>query len=398
MNKNTVKRRIFISNTLMILVTLGIFLIVNLGIIKVYSESIEHEFEDTAIEFLGDDGLEEMVETWTVKRNEFIILFLADGVLCILALVGVSQAFTRNLSRHILEPLNALNDGAERVQNNNLTEDILYVGDVEFEKVCTTFNKMQGHILEEQEKNHRYEKARTDMIAGISHDLRTPLTAIKGTIKALMDGIASTPEKQQKFLNAAYRRTGEMDTLLNQLFYLSKLETGNMPLSVQRVNLTDFLAKYVYGKQEVLNPAQAEVRATLEECNLYTELDLEQMQRVLDNLIENSIKYSEQEPLEVEISLSEQDDRLLLTVSDNGVGVPEEKLPHIFEEFYRADESRNKKEGNGLGLYIVKYLVEAMKGNVRAENRDGLVISMDFPLKGRERMTQHGKQEENSDH
>ena len=398
MNKNTVKRRIFISNTLMILVTLGIFLIVNLGIIKVYSESIEHEFEDTAVELMGDDGLEEMLETWTIKRNEFIILFMVDGILCILALVGVSQAFTRNLSRHILEPLDALNDGAERVQNNNLTEDILYVGDVEFEKVCTTFNKMQGHILAEQEKNHRYEKARTDMIAGISHDLRTPLTAIKGTIKALMDGIASTPEKQQKFLNAAYRRTSEMDTLLNQLFYLSKLETGNMPLSVQKINLTDFLAKYVYGKQEVLNPAQAEVRATLEECNLYTDLDPEQMQRILDNLIENSIKYSEQEPVEVEISLREQEDKLLLTVSDNGVGVPEEKLPHIFEEFYRADESRNKKEGNGLGLYIVKYLVEAMKGNVRAENRNGLVISMDFPLKGRERMTQHGKQEENSDH
>lgn len=109
MNKNTVKRRIFISNTLMILVTLGIFLIVNLGIIKVYSESIEHEFEDTAVELMGDDGLEEMVETWTIKRNEFIILFLADGILCILALVGVSQAFTRNLSRHILEPLDALN-------------------------------------------------------------------------------------------------------------------------------------------------------------------------------------------------------------------------------------------------------------------------------------------------
>lgn len=85
------------------------------------------------------------------------------------------------------------------------------------------------------------------------------------------------------------------------------------------------MQNYVYGKQEVLDPAQAEVRATLEECNLYTELDPEQMQRILDNLIENSIKYSEQEPVEVEISLREQEDRLLLTVSDNGVGVPGRK-------------------------------------------------------------------------
>lgn len=137
-----------------------------------------------------------------------------------------------------MEPLDALDEGARRVQENNLSQDILYVGDAEFEKVCTTFNNMQDHILAEQKKNHRYEHARTDMIAGISHDLRTPLTAIKGSIKAMMDGVAATPAMQEKFLKAAYRRTGEMDVLLNQLFYLSKLETGNMPLDIREINLT----------------------------------------------------------------------------------------------------------------------------------------------------------------
>lgn len=86
----------------------------------------------------------------------------------------------------------------------------------------------------EKEKNYKYEKARTDMIAGISHDLRTPLTAVRGTIKGLMDGVASTPERQNRFLKTAYRRTGDMDVLLNQLFYLSKLETGNMPLNLKK--------------------------------------------------------------------------------------------------------------------------------------------------------------------
>lgn len=93
---------------------------------------------------------------------------------------------------------------------------------------------MQKHILMEKEKNYKYEKARTDMIAGISHDLRTPLTAVRGTIKGLMDGVASTPERQNRFLKTAYRRTGDMDVLLNQLFYLSKLETGNMPLNLKK--------------------------------------------------------------------------------------------------------------------------------------------------------------------
>ena len=113
--KNTVKRRIFLSNTLMILVTLVLFLLINMAIIKIYAESIEHEFEVSADQLLDDDGLEDMVAEWTVKKDRFILLFLADGVICILALVGVSQVFTRNLSKHIMEPLDALDEGARSV-------------------------------------------------------------------------------------------------------------------------------------------------------------------------------------------------------------------------------------------------------------------------------------------
>lgn len=338
MAKNTVKRRIFVSNTLMILVTLVLFLLINVVIIKIYAESIEHDFELNVDQVLDDDGLEDMVKDWTVKKNEFILLFLADGVICILALVTVSQIFTRNLTKHIMEPLDALNDAARRMQANDLTQDILYIGDAEFEEVCTTFNNMQEHILEEQEKNHRYEKARTDMIAGISHDLRTPLTAIKGSIKGMLDCVAATPELQKKFLNAAYRRTGEMDVLLNQLFYLSKLETGNMPLDVHKINLTEFLDKYVTGKQQVLNPEKIKLRAVLQERKYFAMIDPEQMQRILDNLVENSVKYSEKSPVHVDIALRAEGEKLFLAVSDDGTGVEEEKLSHIFEEFYRGDE------------------------------------------------------------
>lgn len=386
MSGNSVKKRIFISNTLMILVTLGLFLLVNLGVIKVYTEAIEHEFKASTEELLDDDVLEDTVKDWTVRKNEFMLFFLVDGVLCILVLVGVSQIFTRNLASYIIKPLDALNEGAQRIQKNDLSTDILYVGDAEFEQVCTAFNSMQGHLLEEQEKNRKYEKARTDMIAGISHDLRTPLTAIKGTIKALLDGIAATPEKQQKFLTAAYRRTGEMDALLNQLFYVSKLETGNMPLEIKKINLTEFIDRYVCGKQEVLNPKDVDIQAILQKRKFFVMADPEQLQRILDNLIQNSLKYSEASPVHMAISLKHNAEQVILSVGDNGVGVPEDKLPHIFEEFYRGDESRNKKEGNGLGLYIVKYLTEAMGGTVRAENREGLVITMEFPLESQERM------------
>jgi len=297
-------------------------------------------------------------------------------------LLLISQLFTRNLTKHILKPLTLLSDGAQRVQQGILTQPVVYTGDIEHENVCKTFNDMQLYILAEQEKNRKYEKARTDMITGISHDLRTPMTAIQGTIKGLIDGVASTPEQQQKFLKTAYRRTRDMDVLLQRLFYFSKLETGNMPLELKKINMSDFIRNYLKSKREMLEGDNICIEEMIEEDSIYVEIDMEQMQRIFDNLIENSMKYANIQPLVIKVTLQKVDGRVCLCFSDNGSGVPGAKLPHIFEEFYRGDESRNEKEGNGLGLYIVKYLMEAMGGNVWAESGQGLAILMELPAIG----------------
>ena len=391
MGKRTVRRRIFLSNALMVLVTLAIFLVINVGVIKIYAEYVEEELRTSAEKIVNEDELHDLVEDFTIHKNEFILLFLADGVLCIAVLVIMSQIFTGNLVKHTMEPLDELAAGAKRIRENDLTEDINYSGDIEFENVCDTFNKMQKHILREQEKNRKYEKARTDMIAGISHDLRTPLTAIRGTIKGLMDGIASTPEKQDRFLETAYRRTGEMDLLLNQLFYLSKIETGNMPITLRKIEISSFIKNYVQAKQGLMETGKEELVEETKEITAEVAVDPEQLQRIFDNLLENSRKYGEKVPLKMKIGLRKTPGGILIRFSDNGVGVPENKLPHVFDEFYRVDESRNKKEGNGLGLYIVKYLIEAMGGTVWAENEDGFVVSMELPLGERKGADNNGR-------
>ena len=378
--KRTVRRHIFLSNALMVLVTLAIFLVINVGVIKIYAEYVEDELRTSAEKIVSEDELHDLVEDFTIHKNEFILLFLVDGVLCITVLVIMSQIFTGNLVKHITEPLDELAAGAKRIRENDLTENINYSGDIEFENICDTFNKMQKHILREQEKNHKYEKARTDIIAGISHDLRTPLTAIRGTIKGLMDGIASTPEKHDRFLETAYRRAGEMDFLLNQLFYLSKIETGNMPITLRKIEISSFIKNYVQAKQELVDNEKEELIEETKKITAEVAVDPEQLQRIFDNLLENSRKYGEKVPLKMEIGLRKTRGGILIRFSDNGVGVPENKLPYVFDEFYRVDESRNKREGNGLGLYIVKYLIEAMGGTVRAENEDGFLVSMELPL------------------
>ena len=393
MEKGTVKRRIFISNALMVLVTLVLFLGINIFVIFCYSESIEKEVEKKIEKVMESEQIDDVIKDYTIYRDEFILLFGVDGVLCIAALIIMSQVFTRNLTEHIMEPLDALSEGTQRIKENDLTKEISYSGEIEFEAVCTSFNEMMKSIATEQEKNRKYEKARTDMIAGISHDLRTPLTAIKGTIKALMDGVASKPDQQQKFLETAYRRTGDMDMLLNQLFYLSKIETGNMPLFIKDIDIGQFLQSYAAGRMSYADArnSHADDKTDCEKINIDTDnlseivsADPEQLQRILDNLIENSRKYAQTERLIIDIAVSKHSDRLTVFVKDNGVGVPEDKLPNIFDEFYRVDESRNKKEGNGLGLYIVKYLMEAMGGSVEAKNADGLLIELNFPLKEQE--------------
>lgn len=378
MKRMTVRNRILISNALMVIVTLFLFLVINLGIVKVYSETVETEFKATAQQMIEEDALEEMLENFTIRRNEFLLLFALDGFLCIVGLVAVSQLFTRNLANYIMKPLDALTEGASRIKDNRLTENITYTGGIEFEQVCEAFNEMQEHLQSEQDKNRRYEKARTDMIAGISHDLRTPLTAVRGAVKGLLDGVVSTPEQKEHFLQTAYRRTGDMDILLNQLFYLSRMETGNVPFSMQEVKLDDFVRNYVRGKQDFLEPSE-ELTAQPGTVRAIVQADPEQLNRILDNLLENSRKYAKAVPLKMKVTLQDTDKGVRIGFHDNGGGVMPEELPKIFEQFYRADASRNQKKGNGLGLYIVKYLTEAMGGQVYAQNEEGLAVYMELP-------------------
>ena len=386
MKKNqTVKRRIFISNTLMVLITLCIFLMINIVFLKLYFRFVEQKMIISAERTISANALEDLIEDWVIHNNSFFLLFLIDGAVCIIVLIIISQLFTKNLTNHIMEPLQILSEATQRIKNNDLTCSIEYMGDREFEEICYTFNEMQRHLLTARERNQKYEKARTDMIAGVSHDLRTPLTAIKGAVKSILDGIAAKPEQKIDLLQIAYRRTEDMDILLNQLFYLSKLETGNMPIQCNTVDILEYLQTYANAAQSILDIESEELIVEENNAQIEVSIDIEQFHRILDNLLENSRKYADKVPLKMRITLNQLEDFADICFSDNGIGVSQEKLASVFDEFYRGDESRNTKEGNGLGLYIVKCLIECMGGYVRAENANGFKVHLILPIirKGR---------------
>lgn len=319
-----------------------------------------------------------------LTKNQFEIFigsFLFVGILSILVLLLISQIFTKQLVKHIMTPVNSLISGAKRIEEGDLETVIVYKGYEEFEKVCFTFNEMQTHLKNEQKKNATYEKSRTDMISGISHDLRTPLTSVKGYIKGLKDGIANTTQKQNQYLDIAYNKACDMDILLQRLFYFSKLETGNMPFFMVETDLSEFIEKFTETLINDINYKNINIIYNKPSDTHLVNIDKEQFKRVLSNLVENSMKYSKVDSLTLRFSIITKDNKEQILIEDNGVGIETEKLPRLFEQFYRGDESRSSKnnEGNGLGLYISKYIIEAHGGIIFAQNENGFKVTITLP-------------------
>ena len=316
-----------------------------------------------------------------LQTEAVLLSVLIIGATAIVVIVLLSMVSTHFQLKHILRPVNALADAARRIEAGDYSQSVGYDGQDEFTSVCAAFEHMQRHLLLEREKNAAYEKARTDLVAGISHDLRTPLTSVKGYLKGLRDGVANTPEKQRQYLDIAYRKACDMDVLLQRLFYFSKLETGNLPLSPVAADLWRFVEGFVRDSAGELEQRGGAIQLKGVPTPHPVRIDTEQMYRVLTNLTENALRYAGSQALVLTLTLWRERDREHLRFADNGRGVPDEDLPHLFEQFWRGDQSRGGRagEGSGLGLYIVKYIVEAHGGTITARNDGGLVFDLALP-------------------
>ena len=311
----------------------------------------------------------------------FLLSYLTMGLLTIALIVIVYNRISNQLLHRLLTPVDVLVDAAERVGAGDLSRPVVNEAPGELAPVIEAFNEMQRNLLSERERMAAYEKSRADLMAGISHDLRTPLTAVKGYIKGLRDGVANTPEKQARYLEVAYRRAGDMEALLHRLFLLSRMETGSLELNLEEVELEELLQSLVSDLKKELALKYISIEFEADGGRHTARVDVELLTRAMVNLAENAVKYAKADPLELKVVLRSEADGEHLLFSDNGQGVAEEEIPRLFEEFWRGDAARfgGRKNGSGLGLYIVQYIAQLHGGNVRAFNQDGLVIEMMFP-------------------
>ena len=305
----------------------------------------------------------------------FIILFFTAIILAFI------------IYRSILRPLNILRFGMNQIKNGDLDFSVKAETEDEIGLLCEDFEEMRIRLKELIDSRLAYEEDIKGLISNISHDLKTPLTAIKGYAEGLIDGVAVTPDKQEKYLKTIMTKANDMSILVDELAFYAKIDNNTIPYSFKEINLHDYFEDCIEDISLDLEIVNVEILYENDtDPSIEVVADAEQLKRVINNIVGNATKYRKSGDSQVKIRLQDIGTFIQVEIEDNGMGIPKADLPFIFERFYRADASRNsRKGGSGLGLAISKKIIEDHAGRIWAESELGEGTTIFFTLKKSEK-------------
>mgnify|MGYP000690336262 FL=1 len=285
--------------------------------------------------------------------------------------------------RSIAVPLVKLKKATKNIKEGNLDFVLEVEGNDEFSQLCQDFEEMRKRLKESTEEKILMDKENKELISNISHDLKTPITAVKGYVEGIMDGVADTPEKMDRYVRTIYNKTNEMDHLINELTFYSKIDTNRIPYTFSKLNVEDYFSDCAEELGLEMETRGIElVYANYVEKDVQVIADGEQIRRVIHNIVSNAIKYMEKPRGIIQLRVKDVGDFIQVEIEDNGKGIAAKDLPYIFDRFYRTDVSRNSsKGGSGIGLSIVKKIMEDHGGKVWATSRLGIGTIMYFVLR-----------------
>ena len=288
--------------------------------------------------------------------------------------------------RSVATPLVKLRKATQNIKDGNLDFVLDVEGADEFAELCRDFEEMRRRLKESAEEKLVLDKENKELISNTSHDLKTPITAVKGYVEGIMDGVADTPEKMDRYVRTIYNKTVEMDHLINELTFYSKIDTNRIPYTFSKLNVEDYFSDCA---EEV--GLELETRgiqlcyANYVDSDVQVIADGEQIRRVIHNIISNAIKYMDKgKGMKgiIQIRVKDVGDFVQVEIEDNGKGIAAKDLPYIFDRFYRTDVSRNSaKGGSGIGLSIVRKILEDHGGKVWATSREDIGTIMYFVLR-----------------
>ena len=368
------KTRIIVGFGMIILVPLLLFSASLYGLS--HTKLAQHNSDSSEIVYDISMGVSANSKT-QVKLIARDLLFTATVILVFTALsIGLW------IYRSIATPLVKLKKATQNIKEGNLDFVLDVEGNDEFSELCQDFEEMRKRLKESAEEKIILDKENKELISNISHDLKTPITAVKGYVEGIMDGVADTPEKMDRYVKTIYNKTNEMDHLINELTFYSKIDTNRIPYTFSKLNVEDYFSDCAEEVGLELETRGIElVYANYVESGVQVIADGEQIRRVIHNLISNAIKYMDKPKGIIQIRIKDVGDFIQVEIEDNGKGIAAKDIVYIFDRFYRTDVSRNSSKGGSIGLSIVKKILEDHGGKVWATSRLGIGTIMYFVLR-----------------
>ena len=328
-------------------------------------------------------GIDIGVLAYKIDMSQIEVLVEDMAICIVLILAATGLSITAWIYRSIVTPICRLEEAAKNIKEGNLNFTVEADSNDEMGSLCRNFEDMRQRLKESAEEKLEAEKQNRILISNISHDLKTPITAIKGYVEGILDGVADTPEKTDKYMRTIYNKAMDMDRLINELTLYAKIYTNRIPYNFNRISAAEYF-----------NDCIEEIGLELEAKHIGLSYfnyagdhvviiaDPEQLKRVIDNIVGNSVKYMDKEHGLINVRIKDVGDFIQVEIEDNGKGIAQKDLPFIFDRFYRTDASRNSATGgSGIGLSIVKKIIEDHGGKIWATSKESTGTVMYFVIR-----------------
>lgn len=325
--------------------------------------------------------------------SSFIRVVIPTLVIIFLVVFVLTNGLLKLLvSRHIIVPLRKLQGAVNNIREGNLDDELSIERKDEFGELSDSFEQMRLKLRESVETQLKYEDNRRELINNISHDLKTPITSIKGYVEGIMDGVANDPEKLDKYVRTIYNKATQMDQMIDELLLFSKLDLNRLPFQFEKVSLQRYI--YIFIEAMSIDLEKMNIQLMIESDlsdQVMVVIDQDKLHRALSNIIYNSMKFMDKEEKSIDIRISKDETFAFIAIEDNGMGIEAAELAHVFDRFYRAEASRNSdRGGSGIGLAIAKHIIEAHGGTIEIQSEFGKGTIVSFSLKLAEDLSAKG--------
>lgn len=370
---NSLKYKFAKNNTLVLLITTALVAI--LAVLLLLFFRIEYSKNPETVRLLEKIFLLKQNDDESLLMHVYLGIFIS-----ISTMLFISTALSIKLANSLLKSLKELKSASARILAGDLDFDIMIPPEKEIAEICDDLEQIRVKLKKKAEVDYRISEDRNMIMASLSHDMKTPITVIKGYLEGIRDGLADDPKTLKRYLSIIHSKSKLLESLAENMSEYSELELGRMHFAFKYLSFSELIESFCRSWRMEMNEQNRILLEHITENELLIVGDEIKLKRVFDNLINNAIKYSK-EGSEILVNLEEAENGALLVVSDNGKGIKTEDLSKVFDGFYRGDAARTNVRGNGLGLAISKQIIENHHGKIwiRSEQDVGTQVYIYIP-------------------